>query len=118
MLDLFYMGGPLFMSLVTAALALVITAAALALRTTDAARAAQYRRAVAQSALLAAVLGILGQAIGLYDAMTVIEAMGGEVSPALLAGGIKVSFVAPLYGLGVCALGLLLAALLSLRVSR
>lgn len=42
--------------------------------------------------------GILGQVIGLYQAMSVIE-RAGDISPAILAGGFKVSVIAPIYGL-------------------
>ena len=48
--------------------------------------------------VFSAVWGVLGQAIGLYDAMKVIESVGG-VSPALLAGGLKVSFIVTIFGL-------------------
>ena len=43
------------------------------------------------------LLGLLGQTIGIYQAMDVIQQIG-DVSPALIAGGIKVSLLAPLYG--------------------
>jgi uncharacterized membrane protein YsdA (DUF1294 family) len=43
------------------------------------------------------LFGFLGQAVGLYAAMEAIEA-AGDVSPALMAGGFKVSLIAPLYG--------------------
>lgn len=43
------------------------------------------------------VVGILGQLIGLFEAFQGIEQMGG-VSPAMLAGGLKVSMITTLYG--------------------
>lgn len=46
---------------------------------------------------LAIVTGFLGQAIGLVMAFDAIEA-AGDISPSLLAGGFKVSMIAPLYG--------------------
>ncbi|MDZ7773124.1 MAG: MotA/TolQ/ExbB proton channel family protein [Balneolaceae bacterium] len=42
--------------------------------------------------------GLLAQVAGLYQAMSAIEA-AGDISPALLAGGFKVSMIAPIYGL-------------------
>ena len=48
--------------------------------------------------LLAA--GILGQVIGLYSAFEVIESGKIEISPELLAGGIRVSSITTLFGLG------------------
>lgn len=47
---------------------------------------------------LAFMLGILAQAIGIYQAMIAIQA-AGDVSPAILAGGFKVSLIAPIYGM-------------------
>ena len=47
---------------------------------------------------LGLVVGILGQLIGLYSAFSVMETTGG-ISPAILAGGLKVSLVTTLYGL-------------------
>jgi biopolymer transport protein ExbB/TolQ len=41
--------------------------------------------------------GILGQVIGMLEALTVIQAVG-DISPALIAGGIKVSLYAPTSG--------------------
>lgn len=48
--------------------------------------------------VFSAVFGILGQTIGLLSALDAIEAMGG-VSPAMLAGGLKVSFITTIFGL-------------------
>lgn len=47
---------------------------------------------------LAFIIGLLGQAIGMTAAFDAIEA-AGDISPGLVAGGIKVSMIAPLYGL-------------------
>ena len=49
-------------------------------------------------ALLALIVGVLGQMIGLYDAFDAI-AQAGEVSQALLAGGLRVSSITTIYGL-------------------
>jgi hypothetical protein len=46
---------------------------------------------------LALIFGILAQAIGLFQAFGVIQEVG-DISPALIAGGLKVSMIAPLYG--------------------
>ena len=47
---------------------------------------------------LAFLLGILGQVIGVFEALKALETMRQDVSPAMIAGGLKVSFLAPLYG--------------------
>ncbi len=61
-------------------------------------RTATGTRLLLHLGIFSAVLGILGQAMGLYQAMGVIQSVGG-VSPAMLAGGIKISFIAPILGL-------------------
>ncbi|MGF7138346.1 MotA/TolQ/ExbB proton channel family protein [Roseimarinus sediminis] len=43
------------------------------------------------------LLGILGQAIGIMQALDAIQA-AGDVSLGLMAGGFKVSMIAPMYG--------------------
>lgn len=42
--------------------------------------------------------GILGHTVAIYSALQAIEKMG-EVSPAMLAGGLKISLIVPMYGL-------------------
>lgn len=49
--------------------------------------------------LFAFVFGLLGQFIGMYGALQSIAAMQVEISPALLAGGIKVSSISSIYGM-------------------
>lgn len=48
--------------------------------------------------LFTVVWGFLGQTIGLISAFQAIEQVG-DVSMALLAGGLKVSLLAPIFGL-------------------
>ncbi|HAF29502.1 MAG TPA: hypothetical protein DCG75_10685 [Bacteroidales bacterium] len=43
------------------------------------------------------LFGLLGQVIGLSQALQAIQA-AGDISPALMAGGLRVSLLAPLYG--------------------
>ncbi len=47
--------------------------------------------------LFAFIAGILGQLIGLYSAFTAIE-KAMDISPAILAGGLKVSMITVIYG--------------------
>ena len=58
--------------------------------------------------LLAVVVGILGQMIGLFSAFQAIEQMG-SVSPAMLAGGLKVSSITTIYGLIIYVVAILLS---------
>ncbi|MEE4284546.1 MAG: MotA/TolQ/ExbB proton channel family protein, partial [Mariniphaga sp.] len=46
---------------------------------------------------LSFILGLLAQAIGMFQAFEVIQRVG-DISPALVAGGLRVSMIAPLYG--------------------
>lgn len=48
--------------------------------------------------LLALVVGLLGQMIGLFGAFEAIVEMG-EVSQAMLAGGLRVSSITSIYGM-------------------
>ncbi|MCC5932172.1 MAG: MotA/TolQ/ExbB proton channel family protein, partial [Cyclobacteriaceae bacterium] len=55
-------------------------------------------------ALFALVWGILGQTVGLFSAFQAIETMG-EVSQAVLAGGLKISSYTTIYGLVIFLIG-------------
>lgn len=57
--------------------------------------------------LIALVMGVLGQFIGLFEAFKTIESMG-EVSPDMLAAGLKVSSITTIYGLGIYLISLML----------
>lgn len=72
-----------------------------------------WKRAVFHVGLFGLVLGMLSHAIGLYQMMRVIE-IAGSVAPALVAGGLRVALIAPLYGLGIFALAMLLWLVLHL----
>ena len=60
---------------------------------------------------IALVTGILGQMVGLYSALTVIEA-AADISPTILAGGLKVSMITPIYGMIIFLISYLLWAVL------
>jgi hypothetical protein len=53
---------------------------------------------ISSIALFAIVWGFLGQIIGLIGAFDSIEA-AGDISPSVLAGGLKVAFLAPVFGM-------------------
>lgn len=65
--------------------------------------------------LFGLIFGILGQLIGLYSAFSAIEQVG-SVSPALLAGGLKVSTITTLYGLFIYVLSYLIWLGLSFKL--
>ncbi|MEO9474882.1 MAG: MotA/TolQ/ExbB proton channel family protein [Cyclobacteriaceae bacterium] len=112
MIDLFVMGGPLFMSLITITFFSAIVVAIRAALTinkgqTDETELHHRIGLVKSIGLLALVLGVLGQTIGLFSAFEAIEQMG-SVSPAMLAGGLKVSSITTIYGLVCYVLSLLM----------
>jgi hypothetical protein len=48
--------------------------------------------------IFAIVWGVFGQSIGLFSALQAIEA-AGDISPSMIFGGLKVSMITTLYGL-------------------
>jgi len=52
---------------------------------------------ISSVSLFAFVWGLLGQVIGLIAAFDAIEA-AGDISPAMLAAGLKISFIVPMFG--------------------
>ena len=95
MIDLFYQGGPLFMSVLTLVLLGVLVSFW------------KFPNWTKELGILALALGILGQIIGLYSAFKGIEQMG-EVSQAMMAGGLKVSSITTIYGLLIYIISVLL----------
>ncbi|NND51641.1 MAG: hypothetical protein HKN54_04490 [Flavobacteriaceae bacterium] len=95
MLDLFYQGGPLFMSILTILLLAVLVSFW------------KFPKWTKELGLLALAIGILGQIIGLYGAFKGIEEMG-EVSQSMMAGGIKVSSITTMYGILIYILSIAL----------
>lgn len=57
------------------------------------------------------VFSLLGHAISLYQMITAIEAAGG-VAPEIVVGGLRVSFIVPLFGLSILTGSLFLWILL------
>lgn len=59
---------------------------------------------ISSIALFAVVWGFLGQIIGLIGAFDSIEAVG-DISPGVFAGGMKVGFLPPVFGLVIFLFG-------------
>lgn len=109
MFDLLVAGNLLFTVplVVVAAAVLVIagrTAAGIASAGGDASNGLQ---SLFHLGLFAFVFGLMSQGISLYQMMGAIQVAGG-VSPALVAGGLRVSFIAPLFGVYIFVAALLL----------
>ncbi len=108
MLKLFYEGGPLFMGILTIVLIfLIVQSINTYNKVTDEQSLQKNRSLLRGIGLLALIIGILGQLIGLFDAFSVIQQMG-HVPPAMLAGGLKVSLITTLYGLAIFLIAQLL----------
>jgi biopolymer transport protein ExbB/TolQ len=63
------------------------------------------------------MLGILAQTIGIYQALVAIQQMG-NVSPAIIFGGFKVSMIAPMYGLIIFVITLIIRLVLPFFTSQ
>lgn len=81
----------------------------------DAAKLRRMNSVVLQLGILAFFLGILSQAMGLMQAFQVIQQVG-DVSPALLAGGLYVSLIAPVWGLIILTVAWVLYAVAKYRL--
>lgn len=123
MKDLFYMGGPLFMSILTILLVIMVFWILYHFIThyfkkdkdkITTLRKLKYGRSIG---LLALVTGILGQLIGFYMAFSTIEKVG-DISPAIVFGGIKVSMVTTIYGIIIYLISVILWFVTSNLVDR
>lgn len=89
------MGGPLFMGILTLQMVGVFF---LAIRYYMKEEATKRDLDLVKSfGVFAMVTGIFGQLIGLFSAFQAINQVG-TVSPAMLAGGLKVSMISTIYG--------------------
>ena len=123
MKDLFYMGGPLFMGLLTGLLILLVAWSlyhflpVVVKKSVDVSKSRSKLKHIKTIGAFALVTGILAQLIGLYSAFAAIEEMGG-VSPAMLMGGLKVSMLTTFYGIVIYLLSLLLWFVFDFIVSK
>ncbi|MAE87488.1 MAG: hypothetical protein CMB80_32440 [Flammeovirgaceae bacterium] len=121
MMNLFYEGGPLFMGLVTivffSGIAVAIMAVISILKGADTSKVKATLEYVKSIGVFALIVGVLGQMIGMYSAFEAIAEMG-EVSQALLAGGLRVSAITTIYGLISCVICYLIYFGLSVAISK
>ena len=111
MFELFYMGGPLFMGILTLLLLGIIILSVRAFMGSGESKEGRRHkggRLIKSIGLLSMVIGMLGILIGMYSAMAAIEASGG-VSGGVLAGGLKIALIAPTYGLMIYGLSILIS---------
>ena len=110
MIDFLVRGGITFtLPLTILALAVLILAGRtiMLLASDRSAPAARSLSLLLHTGIFSFVFSLLGQAISLYQMVTAIEGAGG-VSPAIVAGGLRVSFIVPLFGLSILVVSLLL----------
>ena len=96
----FLEGGALFMSLILICLLLSIffTVKSVFNIKTNIETSKKMLKLISVSGSLGLAIGVMGAFIGLITAFDVIEASGGA-EPAIIAGGLKVALLSPLFGL-------------------
>jgi hypothetical protein len=123
MKDLFYMGGPLFMGVLSLVLISMVAWAVyhvLPVLTGSPVNLVAKRKKLKHIKTIGAfglVTGILGQLVGLYAAFEAIE-QAGDIAPGILAGGLKVSMITTIYGVLIFLISLLLWLLLDFIISK
>ena len=123
MRNLFFMGGTLFMSILTILFLIMLIwfiyhfiAAHNAKQSSPeiVLRRIGYGKSIG---LFAMITGIFGQLIGFYEAFSVIE-NAGDISPGMMYGGIKVSMITTLYGISIYLTSLIIWFLSSIVIER
>ena len=98
MFNLFSQGSPIFMGILTltllALLAVFVTSMKHKGDEKQLNQSIEWLKSIGTFGL---VLGIFGQLLGLFSAFSVMQTVEG-VSPAILAGGLKISLITTLYG--------------------
>ena len=119
MQELFIMGGTLFMGILTILLVIVLAISVYLAMMISSGKASGKKNFVHQLTYIKAVglftmiAGILGQLIGLTAAFQAIEG-AMDISPAIIAGGLKVSMITTLYGILINLLSILIWFMLDL----
>ncbi|WP_304144502.1 MotA/TolQ/ExbB proton channel family protein [Mesoflavibacter zeaxanthinifaciens] len=98
--NVFYEGGPLFMSLILLAFlaSLFFIIKGFVSVKSNKEQTSKMLKLAVDASLLALVLGFLGSVLGLTQAFDSVEAMG-NAEPAMFAGGLKVSLLTATFGL-------------------
>ena len=111
----FLEGGALFMSLILICLLLSIyfTVKSLLNIKTNIEISKKMLKHISDSGTLGLALGVMGAFIGLITAFDVLEATG-EANPSIIAGGLKIALLSPLFGLFTFSVSKL--AILILRI--
>ncbi len=114
----FMEGGPLFMGILTFILLIILVMtvyyAVIILKKDEKPDGKFLSRLgyIKNTGLFAMVFGVFGQLLGLYQAFSVIQKVG-DISPAILAGGLKISMLSTLYGIIIYMISWLLWIILN-----
>lgn len=113
--DRFLQGGALFMSLILICLLMSIffTVKSILKINTDKETSKKILKHISDSGTLGLALGVMGAFMGLVSAFDVLEA-SGAAEPSIIAGGLKVALLSPLFGLFTFSVSKL--AILILRI--
>jgi biopolymer transport protein ExbB/TolQ len=111
MLELFYSGSKLFMGIQTIVAVTMIVWSAISAKAllVNQVNEGLDRNIglIKEIGLFAFIIGVLASAIDIIGALDAIE-MAGDISPSLLAGGLKITLITPIYGLLIYVLSLLI----------
>ena len=113
--DRFLEGGALFMSLILICLLMSIffTVKSILKIKTDKEVSKKILKHISDSGTLGLALGVMAAFLGLISAFDILEA-SGAAEPAIIAGGLKVALLSPLFGLFTFSVSKL--AILILRI--
>ena len=117
MVELFLMGGPVYMGILTLLLAGMVAWMLLAYskyKNISHDKMVQELAMGKSIGLFAMVLGILFQLIGFYEAFSRLEEVG-QAAPNILYGGIKISMITTIYGVIIYLTSWILWFMFSIR---
>ena len=115
LINRFLEGGALFMSLILICLLITIyfiVKSTLNIKTNNDISKKMLKH-INDSGILAMILGFLGAFLGLLSAFDILEATG-QAAPSIIAGGLKIALLSPIFGLFTFSISRL--AILLLRV--
>jgi len=112
-----WMGGTLFMSVLSISFTIIIATVILNIirvsrRNYHPEKQALVINDIKAVGIFAIVWGIFGQSIGLFSALQAMEA-AADISPQMIYGGLKVSFITTLYGTFIFLLSWLITIIMN-----
>lgn len=120
-MNLYYAGGPIYMGMLTLLALILISISILAFikQINNASEAYQFKqiRIVKELGLLSLVLGLFSMCVSFSGMFAAIE-QAGDVSSAVLAGGMKVMMIPVIYGFILFLLSRAIIAALTLRMNK